>query len=194
MLDNKTIIKVTNRDNGSVGYTIPDLGNLHRNFESGETKEITMEELRKLSYLPGGEPILKNYLVLDNQEAIHELLNEEVEPEYFYTEKEIKELITNGTLEQFEDCLDFAPAGTIDLLKDLSVKMELNDVAKRKALLEKTGFNVTSAIRINHEAQEDEEIEQEPKKTRRAAAIETPTKKVRSAEPISKYKVISKKN
>ena len=54
MVDKNTIIKVTNRDNGSVGYTIPDMGNLHRSFQSGETKEITMEELRKLSYLPGG--------------------------------------------------------------------------------------------------------------------------------------------
>ena len=63
MLDKNTIIKVTNRDNGTVGYTIPDLGNLHRLFQAGETKEITMEELRKLSYVPGGNNILKNYLL-----------------------------------------------------------------------------------------------------------------------------------
>ena len=32
MIENSTLIKVKNRDNGTVGYTIPDLGNLHRNF------------------------------------------------------------------------------------------------------------------------------------------------------------------
>ena len=32
MLEDKTVITVSNRDNGSVGYTIPDLGNLHRTF------------------------------------------------------------------------------------------------------------------------------------------------------------------
>ena len=49
MLENNKIIKVTNRFNGSVGYSIQDLNNLHRVFSPGETKEITMEELRKLA-------------------------------------------------------------------------------------------------------------------------------------------------
>ena len=48
MLDKDTIIKVKNRDNGVVGYSIPDMNNLHRNYQVGETKEVTMEELRKL--------------------------------------------------------------------------------------------------------------------------------------------------
>ena len=60
MLENNRMIRVTNRDNGSVGYTIPDMGNLHRNFQSGESKEVTMEELRKLVWLPGGQYILEN--------------------------------------------------------------------------------------------------------------------------------------
>lgn len=191
MLDKNTIIKVTNRSNGSTGYTIPDLGNLHRSFQSGETKELTMEELRKLSYIPGGMFLLRNNLVLDNPEAIAELLNE-VEPEYYYTEEDIKTLLTTGTLAQFEDCLDFAPEGTINLVKKLSVELELNDVSKRKALLEKTGFNVTTAIEAN---QMDEEEVVTETKTRRAAAITktpiTTTSGRRSAPVASKYKVIS---
>lgn len=191
MLDKNTIIKVTNRSNGSTGYTIPDLGNLHRSFQSGETKELTMEELRKLSYIPGGMFLLRNNLVLDNPEAIAELLNE-VEPEYYYTEEDIKTLLTTGTLAQFEDCLDFAPEGTINLVKKLSVELELNDVSKRKALLEKTGFNVTTAIEAN---QMDEEEVVTETKTRRAAAITktpiTTTSGRRSAPVASKYKVVS---
>jgi hypothetical protein len=191
MLDKNTIIKVTNRSNGSTGYAIPDLGNLQRVFQSGETKELTMEELRKLSYIPGGMFLLKNNLVLDNPEAVAELLNE-VEPEYYYTEEDIKTLLTTGTLAQFEDCLDFAPEGTINLVKKLSVDLELNDVSKRKALLEKTGFNVTSAIEAN---QMDEEEVVTETKTRRAAAInQTPlatTSGRRSAPVASKYKVVS---
>ena len=89
MLDKNTIIKVTNRDNGTVGYTIPDLGNLHRLFQAGETKEITMEELRKLSYVPGGNNILKNYLILDNEEAVNELLSK-VEHKNYKKEEDIK--------------------------------------------------------------------------------------------------------
>ena len=91
MLDKNTLIKVTNRDNGSIGYSIPDLGNLQRRFESGETKEVSMEELRKLSYTIGGSVILKEYLLIHNKEAVEELLGT-VEPEYYYGEEDVKNL------------------------------------------------------------------------------------------------------
>ncbi len=154
MIDNNTIIKVTNRDNGHVGYTIPDLNNLTRTFTANETKEIPMIELRKLSYIPGGKMILRDYLVLDNKEAIEELLNG-VEPEYFYTEEDVKNLLTIGSLDALKDCLDYAPVGTIDLVKKVAVELPLNDVAKRKAILDMTGFNVDSAIMVNEETKED---------------------------------------
>ena len=38
MLEKTTLIKITNRDNGSVSYGIPDSNNLRRFFHSGETK------------------------------------------------------------------------------------------------------------------------------------------------------------
>ena len=145
MIEKDTLIKVINRVNGTVGYTIPDLNNLHRSFQANESKELTMEELRKLSYIPGGDVILRDCLVIENSEAVAVLWGE-VEPEYNYTEAEIKELLEHGTLNQFLDALDFAPKGVIDLIKDYAVKLELNDVAKRKAILDKTGFNVTTAI------------------------------------------------
>lgn len=165
MLNDKEIIKVRNRDNGTVGYTIPDLGNLHRNFQSGEVKKVTMEELRKLSYIPGGDVILRDYLVIeDNNEAIEELLGD-VELEYTYTEADVEKLLKYGSLEEFLDCLDFAPQGVIELVKHLAVKLEVNDIAKRQAILEKTGFNVNNAIMINHET---EKVGEEPAKARRA--------------------------
>lgn len=86
MIDKNKLIEVKNRDNGRVGYTIPDLGNLHRTFQPQETKEIPFEELKKLSYLPGGNTILQNYLVINDEEVVKSLLGE-VEPEYNYTEK-----------------------------------------------------------------------------------------------------------
>ena len=193
MLEKNTILKVRNRDNGGVGYTIPDLGNLHRTFQSGEEKEIPMEELRKLSYLPGGKAILKNYLVIeDNPKAVEELLST-VEPEYYYTDEDIKKLLTEGTLDQFQDCLDFAPEGTINLLKKYAVELELNDVAKRKALLEATCFNVTTAIEANRKDDLDEE--EAPAKTRRTAAINSATPGRRTsgiASSESKYKVVNR--
>lgn len=175
MLDKDTIIKVTNRDSGSVGYTVAEMG-IHRKFQKGEVKEIRMEELRKLSYLPGGQAIINDCLIIHNEEALKEL-NPDYEPEYFYTEADIRELLLKGTEAQFLDCLDFAPEGVIELVKQLAVELKINDLAKREAIFKKTGFNVTRAIQINEESQEVDEADTEVKQ-RRAAA---PTTKV--AEP-----------
>ena len=191
MLEKNTIIKVMNRDNGTVGYTIPDLNNLHRNFQPKEEKEVTMEELRKLSYLPGGETIIKDCLIIENEEALKELLSD-VEPEYFYTEEDIKTLLTSGTIDQFMDCLDFAPIGVIDLVKDLAVKMEVNDIRKRQAILEKTGFDVSKAIEINKETSEEETLVE---KTRRAQPISATTTNANTGRRTTppKYKVTVQK-
>ena len=172
MLDKDTIIKVTNRDSGSVGYTVAEMG-VHRKFQKGEVKEIRMEELRNLSYLPGGQAIINDCLIIHNEEALKEL-NPDYEPEYFYTEADIRELLLKGTEAQFLDCLDFAPEGVIELVKQLAVELKVNDLAKREAILNKTGFNVTRAIQINEESQEVDEPDTEVKQ-RRAAA---PTTKV----------------
>ena len=150
------LVKIQNRDNGSVGYTIPDLNNLHRTYQTNETKSITMDELRKLSYVPGGMEILKNYLVILDDEAREEILSD-VEPEYYLTKDGVKTLLLEGTLDALLDCLDFAPSGVIDLVKDVAVEIELNDVKKRDAILNKTGFNVTNAININKETTEEAE-------------------------------------
>ena len=167
MLDKTTIIKVKNRDNGTVGYVVPDLGNLHRSFQPHEEKEITMEELRKLSYLPGGDIILRDYLIIENEEAVAELLGE-VEPEYNYTEAEVEYLLEKGTLDQLKDALDFAPSGVIDLIKDIAVKTELNDINKRDAIFKKTGFNITNAVNFNKEIAETDETTTQ---SRRAAPV-----------------------
>lgn len=74
-MEKTTLIKVLNRDNGSVIYSIPEMNGLRRVFQAGETKEITFEELEKLSYIPGGMELLEDSLViLDNKEAINLIL------------------------------------------------------------------------------------------------------------------------
>lgn len=193
MIDNNQIIKVTNRDNGHVGYTIPDLNNLTRTFTANETKEITMNELRKLSYIPGGMVLLRDYLVLDNKEAVEELLNQ-VEPEYFYTEEDVKNLLLNGSLDALKDCLDYAPVGTIDLVKQVAVELPLNDVAKRKAILEMTGFNVDSAIMINDATKEEEKSDEHNGRrvnNTKESKTEAPSGR-RTAVPNNSVKIINK--
>ena len=71
-MEKNTLIQVTNRDSGRVGYTVPELG-VRRQFAPKETKEISFEELQALSYLPGGDVMLSQYLVVRNEEAVKEL-------------------------------------------------------------------------------------------------------------------------
>ena len=156
MINKDTLIKVINKDNGVVGYTVPDLG-IHRNFYPGETKEVTYEELEKLSFIPGGMVILKELLEITDREAIKQLFSKEPEPEYHYTKDDVKQLLLTGTLDQFLDCLDFAPEVVKDMIKDMAVDLPLNDMAKRQAILEKMGFDVTKAIEIKNTKYDDGE-------------------------------------
>lgn len=192
MLDKNTLVKVTNRDNGSVGYSIPDLGNLQRRFEAGETKEVTAEELRKLSYSIGGKVILDEYLIIHNKELVEELLGE-VEPEYYFEENDVKELLEKGSLDALKDCLDFAPEGTIELVKKVAVDTELNDIKKREAIQASTGFNVTSAIEVNKETSEEKTEEVKVRRTATTAVEPTSTGRRTAAPTASKYKIIDNK-
>lgn len=188
MLEKDTLVKVKNATNSRVGYLIPDLGNLHRGFMPGEVKEVPFEEVQKLAYVPGGEALLRDHLTILDAETLKMILGD-VEPEYFYTEADVEKLLLNGTVDEFMDFLDFAPEGLINLAKDLAVSKEIPDVRKRNAILDKTGFNVTKAIEINHETGVNEEVEA-PKVRRASAPVTEETTGRRTAPP--KYKVTVK--
>lgn len=190
-MENEMVI-VTNRNNGYTGYQIPDTG-VRRNFAPGESKRISKEELMQLSYIEGGEYLLKNYLIVNNDKTLEEL-NISVQPEYYYTEEEIKELLTTGSLDQLEDTLNFAPDGVIEIIKDMAVKTELPDTRKRKMISEKTGFNIDNAIRVNEVMAEDQIKDEHNEPIERKASpinVESDTPQ-RKAAPIKKYKVVTK--
>lgn len=183
-MEKETLVKVRNRAEGSVGYIIPDLGNLNRQFMANETKEVSFDELRKLSFVPGGRYLLDNCLIIEDKDALQELVGD-VQPEYFYTEEDIKNLLLAGSMDAFLDFLDFAPQGGIDLAKDLAVKLQINDINKREAIKNKTGFDVTKAIEFNKETAEDAP---QTEKVRRTAPITAETATGRRTAP-PKYKV-----
>ena len=155
-MDSNIMYKVTNRSGSMVGYSIPE-DNIRREFQPGETKNIRHGELEKLTYQSGGKRLIADYFLIQNPEAIAEL-NIPTEPEYFMTDKEIIELINHGSLDAWLDCLDFAPEGVMEMVKKLSVELPLNDFNKRKALKEKTGFDIDAAIRHLQEAKAEEEL------------------------------------
>lgn len=177
-MNKDTLVKVRNRDSGAVLYKIPELNRLRRVFQPKEIKEVPFDELKKLSYLPGGMALLRDSLVIQDDEAVAALLGE-VEPEYNYTPEDIKKLLQEGTLDELLDCLDFAPEGVTDLIKVIAVELPLNDVAKREAILEKLHFNVTNAIEIKKETELPTEKIEAPKRRTVIKKAEDEGKKVR---------------
>lgn len=190
-MDKNTIIKVTNRDSGRVGYRIPELG-VERQFTAKESKDITFDELEKLSFIPGGKKMLTDYLVVNNKEALN-LLGIDTEPEYFYTKDDVMRIMTTGSLDEFLDCLDFAPSGILDMIKDMAVNLPLNDMEKREAILNKLNFNVTRAIEIKNtkfDGDKEENVEEAQNRgTRRTAPVLEEASGRRVSTP--KYKVVN---
>ena len=175
-MDNeKKLYKVTNRSGTIVSYSIPELNNLKRVFAAGETKSISYEELEKLTYILGGSTLIANYLLI-KEDNVLENLSIHTEPEYKMNREQIVELMTNGSLDAFLDCLDFAPEGVLQIIKDEAVNLPLNDVRKREAILEKLNFDVDKAI-LNKKASQDDNVV-ETKAERRVTPASTQERRV----------------
>lgn len=158
-------INVKNRSAGNVVYTVPDL-RVRRDFLPGEVKTIDADELKQLEYSQGGRILITQYLqILD--EPAREEINGPVEPEYNFSDEDVKNLILTGSLDSFLDALDFAPVGVIDLIKKYAVSLPMSDIRKMEALKEKTGFDTMSAIKNVESEKEEEEV-----------VAETPTRRV----------------
>ena len=93
----------------------------------------------------------------------------------------------SGSLDEFLDMLDFAPMGVMDLIKTFAVSLPLNDIQKRRALKEKTGFDVNAALtHVEEEKQEDAEngvaAEGAPQRRVKPAASSTGRRVIKKAE------------
>ena len=194
MIKDDTLINVRNRNNGTTGYTLADGAKETRLWAENEVKKITFAELKRVSYLPGGAELLRDYLVIEDPAAIEALnvgIDIQEQPEYLYTENEIRDLLFNGSLDELKDFLDFSPDGGIEIAKQIAVNEELPDMRKRKIISEATGFNINTAIEIN-DMMKDNSIAEDaaPKKQRRVAketeAAPAPEKPTRRTN----YKII----
>ena len=162
------MIKVKNRGASVVVYRIPETG-IRRSFAPGETKAVSAKELEQLTYQPGGMEILTRFLQIQDSTVLNNF-NMKVEPEYHMSEADVAKLITNGSLDAFLDALDFAPISVIDLIKKLAISIPMVDIQKRKALKEKTGFDVTKALIHDEESKAPETEEEKVAAAAKAAA------------------------
>lgn len=194
MANNIVSILVRNRNNGITTYQLPEL-HIVRSFGINETKKIPYDELLTLYYAPGGQYMLENLLVIEDKEVL-KALDMHVEPEYFYTEEMVKDMLLNGSYDAFADFLDFAPEGAIEVAKEIAVKEQIPDSRKREMIEKKTGFSIDNAIKVNKIMDAPDEVENKAdgdKKQRRAAVPEVnagqaPTRRT----SLPDYKVVDK--
>ena len=185
--------RVKNRGASTVVYKIADKG-IRREFKPGQIMSISSEELEELTFQPGGTLILSQFLQIMDLDGI-QAARIKTEPGYHYSEQDIAKLITSGSLDAFLDCLDFAPIGVIDLIKKMSISIPMVDIQKRKALKEKTGFDVEAALKHNEEDKEDTQktiLKTNNNGERRVQPSATPAGRRTTPPAAPKYNVITK--
>ena len=177
-------VKVLNRSKSTVIYSIPE-DNITRIFANGESKMIDSAEIEKLTFQPGGTRLLKNFLLVEDNQVVADNIGKQ-EIEYWMTEEEVKNMMLNESYHRFIDDLDFAPEGVIDIIKTLAVQQPLTDNAKLSALQSKTGFNAFKAIENNKAAMEDEEPQETNVKQRRVAVDDQPVRRVKTYNVVNR--------
>ena len=169
------VVNIRYRNAGFGAYQLSD-GRV-RQFNHNEVKrDIPVRELEELTYSESGLNFLKECLVIED-DAVCEYLGLEVEPEYFYTEEDIKTLLIEGTEDQLLDCIDFAPSGVLELLKTIAVDIKINDLNKRNLIAEKLNYNVTAAITNLEYANEGDNTAAVETKSKRRAATNLPERR-----------------
>lgn len=175
-------VEVFNKSAGVVMYKIPNspAGNV-RTFSAHQKQTVSVQELNDLCQHPGGQELFYNYLYINDPEVVRSILQLEPEPEYWLTEDQIPTWMDTCSLDEFIDALNFAPKGTRDIIKKLSVERKLNDNNKRQAIKDILGYDVSAAIEAA-EPDEDEVVAPAATTTRRASAtsIETPTRQAKN--------------
>lgn len=178
-MSNTEMIQVRNLTDHIV--VIPDK-EMHRrySFQPEETKRFDADTLRRLAYLPGVTYLFRNSLSVHDEGLAKEfgVSDDTFEHEYKWTRQDIDKCLTSGSLDELLDALDFAPEGIVDTIVQRAVELKVNDVSKRKAILEKTGKNVDNMINLTEQynaAAGIEDKEEETPRKRRSSSSEKTT-------------------
>lgn len=146
------VVQVRNMVDHPVSYRVDERG-VTRRFESGEVKNIPEGELRALSYKRGGRYLLQHYLCVKDNELKKDFNIPEDLIEYDYTEADVDRILLNGSIEELEDTLDFAPDGIIELVKSRAYKLKIPDTNKRQVIHNFTGTDINKQIELKEQAE-----------------------------------------
>lgn len=184
-ISGEKLVEVQNITDHIVGYY--SFEEKRRVIPSQASIKVTAEELRALHFTDGGHVLLHESLSVKDKSLAKEFgISEDLlEHEYNWSEKDVEKVLTNGTLDELKDALDFAPQGIVDMIVSKAVELKINDIGKRDAIFEATGRNVDQMIKLVDQAAKDtEQPEQKPQRKRRATTKTTESAAQRRAAAV----------
>lgn len=140
-------MKVYNRSDSNITYSLPEL-NTRRVFALGESKELESKELTALYQMDGGKTLIEQYLMVDDEEWVKTHFSEEPPLEYFWKPDDVKKCLLEDSLELFQETLEYAPTGVLDLIKMYAWQLPISDLNKIEAIKQATGFDVLAAVEV----------------------------------------------
>lgn len=147
-------MKVINRSAETISYDLPEL-HIKRHFELNEEKDIPEEELKALWQTLGGNYQIKNLLLVEDKEWVKDHWDAPIE--YFWHAEDVKNCVLHDEPELFEETLDYAPEGVVEMIKEYAWRLPMQDLNKVEILERKTGFNSHLAAQIMKPADESAE-------------------------------------
>lgn len=138
-------MKVYNRSDSNITYSLPEL-QTRRVFALGESKELEAKELEALWQMDGGNLIIKHYLMVDDREWVEKHWDAPIE--YFWKPEDVKKCLLEDSLELFQETLEYAPEGVVDLIKMFAWQLPIGDLNKIEAIRQATGFDTLAAIDV----------------------------------------------
>ena len=109
MIRDDKLIPVQNLTASTVSYIIPETNNVRRFSGQQLRKDITAGELRSLYGTKGGRTLIEDYLGIRDKELATEfnISTDVFEHEYSWTQNEVDNVLTSGSLDALKDALEF---------------------------------------------------------------------------------------
>lgn len=177
------LIPVQNLTASMVSYIVPETNNARHFAGQQLRKDITAGELRALYSTKGGKVLIEDYLGIKNRELATEfnISTDVFEHEYSWTQKEVDEVLQNGSLDALKDALEFGPEGIRQLIVDRAVELRIPDNNKLAAIQEFTNRDVQNMIKLDTEL-ENPKTEKATKGTRRVVSSQNAQSQRRASE------------
>lgn len=164
------MVEVINTSSGSVGY-VPEMSTVSKKWErQGATKKVKLGELRDVVGTAGGYVLFEENILLIRDPEVREELGLPELDDYVLTDKEIKKLLKEKSLDDLEEVVQNCTDDMLDTITNTAINEEISDLNKLQLIEDYTGVDVVEAIK---EHQEESPKAQTTKRVSRKATTET---------------------